>query len=410
MELAVIVVILVLLIILIYGNPNLIIGALVSVLVSVILTPNIGSIKYDKVGGRGQVEFPYKKYFISRDRIPVMLNAIKTLKYIKAPHNLQPAPQKLELVRQKDAYDGADVIGDLFTEEARMIANVDHHPSPLKFWQTREMLVRLEAKKKFPDKYDENDINPTGKNAFALRETIYAITKEANQFSPSAASAIYKLVYQYLGHKIDIFDPFAGWGDRGIAAIASLDTTVNSYTGIDANSNLRKGYELIGQLQQKQEQQLKSEKEKEKVKFHIADSLTYLKDHIEQLKGKFDLVFTSPPYYNYETYSQDNEQSIKGKSSYQDWLKTFYEPILVLLATLVKPNGIFIIHVGPTYSAPTFDTDTKVILDKTNLKFYNTIYFNGGRSIPAFIYTNFSINKQESQKSRMRHDGCRLFC
>lgn len=394
------VILIILLIIIIYGNQTLIVGAFISVLVSVILSPS--SITNVKVGGKQEQNFPYKRYFIDSSKIPGMLTAIKEVRYVKMPHNLQPAPQRLELIRLPNSYDNADVIGDLFTEEARMIANVDRHPSPLKFWQTREVMVRLEAKKKFPDKYDTSDISATGKNAYALRETVYSLTKEANQFSPSAASAIYKLVYQRLGHKIDIFDPFAGWGDRGIAAIAQLDHCVNSYTGIDANSNLRAGYERIEKLAQL----------KLKVKFHIADSLTYLRSHQEELKGKFDLVFTSPPYYNYETYSSDNEQSIKGKSSYQDWLATFYEPTLKLLATLVKDDGIFIIHVGPTYSAPTFDTDTKKILEKTSLKFYNTIYFNGGRSIPAFIYTNTTknIGKDSRMNSRMRHGGCRIFC
>ncbi len=408
MEFPIIVVAIILIILIIYGNKPLILGAFVSVLISAILLPG-ASAKIISGGGKNgkNTDFPYKRFFISKSKIPEMLNAIKSLKYIKAPYNLQPHPQKLELIRQKDAYDNADVIGDLFIEEARMIANVDRHPSPLRFWQTREAAVRIEAKKKFPDKYDERDINPTGKNAFALRETIYSMTKEANQFSPSAAAAIYKLVYQYQGKKIDIFDPFAGWGDRAIAAAASLSSTVNSYTGIDANSNLREGYKQIEQLTQE------NKEKQEKIKLIIADSLSYIKQHHTELKGKFDLVFTSPPYYNYETYSQDEQQSIKGKSSYRDWIKTFYEPIIVLLATLVNKNGILIIHVGPTYSAPTFDTDTKAILDKTNLKFYNTINFNGGRSIPAFIYTNqIQVKeKQEMEKqSRMRHGGCRIFC
>jgi 16S rRNA G966 N2-methylase RsmD len=386
-------IVIIILILIIYGNQSLYLGALISVLIGLVLLPESKSVIE---GGRASVaEFPYKRFFIDRSRIPDMLNAIKTLKYIKTPPNLQPYPQRLELVRLPGSYENADVIGDLFTEKARMMANVDRHPSPLKFWQTREVMVRLEAKKKFPGKYDERDVDPTGKNAFALRETIYSLTKEANQFSPSAASAIYKLVFQYLGHKIDILDPFAGWGDRGLAAVAQNDY-VNSYTGIDANSGLREGYDQIEKLDKEN-----------KVKFYIADSLVYLK---HGLKGKFDLVFTSPPYYNYETYSDDKEQSIKGRLSYQDWLKTFYEPILVLLADLVNKNGIFIIHVGPTYSAPTFDTDTKKILEKTNLKFYNNISFNGGRNIPGLIYVN-KLDKQVKQNmGKKYHGGCRVFC
>jgi tRNA1(Val) A37 N6-methylase TrmN6 len=399
LEFSVIIIVLILLIVLLYGDVAVTFGAVVSIAITVAF--NYSSNKTID-GGGGQNNFPYKKYFISKDRIPSMLENIKSQKFIKGPDELSPSPQKLELIRQKDAYDEADVIGDLFTEEARMCARVDRNISPIRFWKTREPYIRLEAKKRFPLKYNEHDVDSTGKNAFALRETIYQLTKEANQFSPSAAAAVYKLVSKKLRRKIDILDPFAGWGDRGLAAVALIDDSVNSYTGIDANSSLRDGYARI-QEQEKQET-------KEKVKFHIADSLTYLRKHESELKGKFDLIFTSPPYYNYETYSEDKEQSINGKSSYHDWLESFYKPILILLTKFLKPGGIFIIHVGPTYSAPTFDVDTKTILNKTNLKFYNTIHFNGGRSIPAFIYTNTDKSGGWGSKMNGANRGCRIFC
>ena len=205
------------------------------------------------------------------------------------------------------------------------------------------------------------------------------------------------MVSTYLGRPIEILDPFAGWGDRMIAAV-SLPEYVKSYFGIDANDQLKNGYTEIAKLTLVQEQ-------KPEIKFEIADSLRYFKQHNKQKEPKlYDLIFTSPPYYDYETYSHDEKQSIHGKTSYKHWLDAFYKPVLHELVQLLKPDGFFIIHVGPTYSAPTFDTDTKQILGKENLQFYNTVYFGkkDKKAVPAFIY------RRETHIIKQSRGGCRI--
>lgn len=343
------------------------------------------------IGGHihNPTSFPYKRYFISKDKIPVMLDNIRDLKYVKCPSHLSKEPALLEIARLPGLYDEADVIGDLYTEEERVKANVKGQKSPLNLWKTQEPYIRLEAKKRFPKLYNINDTSPTGKNAYALRETIYQVGREATQFSPSSASAIYHLVSQYLKRPIDILDPFAGWGDRMIAAKANLVglKKVNSYTGLDANENLQSGYE-----------QIKSGDDR--INFNITDTAKYKPDK------QYDLVFTSPPYYDFEIYTVDEKQSIHNRPTYKQWLATFYEPTLLMLVDAVKPGCFFIIHVGDTFSAPTFVADTKRILSK-KLVYFNQIYFGtkGPKSVPALIF----IKPNQETLRLPRKGGCRIF-
>ena len=56
----------------------------------------------------------------------------------------------------------------------------------------------------------------------------------------------------------------------------------------------------------------------------------FIGDHpdFQQYKGKLDMVFTSPPYFDREQYSEDDEQSFKSYPMYSDWRDNFLKPTL----------------------------------------------------------------------------------
>ena len=56
---------------------------------------------------------------------------------------------------------------------------------------------------------------------------------------------------------------------------------------------------------------------------HIGDHKDF-----QQYKGKLDMVFTSPPYFDREQYSDDDEQSFKAYPKYDDWRDNFLNPTL----------------------------------------------------------------------------------
>ena len=60
--------------------------------------------------------------------------------------------------------------------------------------------------------------------------------------------------------------------------------------------------------------------------------------NFQKYKGKLDIVFTSPPYFNREQYSQDENQSFKAYSEYEDWRDNFLRPTLTTAYTYLKDD------------------------------------------------------------------------
>jgi hypothetical protein len=56
----------------------------------------------------------------------------------------------------------------------------------------------------------------------------------------------------------------------------------------------------------------------------------------QKYKGKLDISFTSPPYFNREQYSQDEKQSFKAYGEYEDWRDNFLRPTLTTIYEYMK--------------------------------------------------------------------------
>lgn len=107
-----------------------------------------------------------------------------------------------------------------------------------------------------------------------------------------------------------VLDPCMGWGGRLVGAVSHR---VPRYIGIDLNVNLKEAYQSMVQTLNK-----------------LGDVGTYgcaLDLHFCDAVGfdystlKYDMVFTSPPYFNIELYSHTN------KKTKQEWIDQFYKPL-----------------------------------------------------------------------------------
>ena len=113
-----------------------------------------------------------------------------------------------------------------------------------------------------------------------------------NTLRAAAAACMYK---KYKATRV--LDFTAGWGARMVAAMA-LDI---DYIGIDSNTNLREGYNRIIKL-------LKPyTKSNVKMYFKKAEKVDFSKI------GKYDYVFTSPPYEYLEAYENMKNYEGDGK-------------------------------------------------------------------------------------------------
>jgi DNA modification methylase len=56
--------------------------------------------------------------------------------------------------------------------------------------------------------------------------------------------------------------------------------------------------------------------------------------------ASYDLVLTSPPYFDLEVYSQEATQSVKRFPTWQQWVDGFLEPMIRECLRCLKPEGV----------------------------------------------------------------------
>ncbi len=108
---------------------------------------------------------------------------------------------------------------------------------------------------------------------------------------------------------------------------------------------------------------------------------------------KFDLVFTSPPYFDTEKYSDEETQSYKKFPKYELWINGFLKPMIENSISMLKNNGYFIINVANVKTGKNMEEDFKKLVSDFNLTFekkldmlLSNIAKGGYKSEPVFIY------------------------
>ena len=159
--------------------------------------------------------------------------------------------------------------------------------------------------------------------------------KIATTFMPLYA----KSIYEHFNART-VLDPCSGWGDRLIGAAAS--SCVEKYVSFDPNHSLRPGYAKLMELFNHSTVHIDNDTIKFSNNFQC-NSLPFEKGAISIEADSFDLVFTSPPFFDYEVYNESNPK-------YKNWIKDFYTPLFIQSCRCVKIGGHVAIHIGNTVS------------------------------------------------------------
>lgn len=219
-----------------------------------------------------------------------------------------------------------NLASDYFLQTERWKCDSINAPSPYRTWITEKFrltllnaLWSLQVKK-----VDTTQL----RSLIGLRKYI------ASQFRPSAAKAIYD--YFNAHHVLDFS---SGWGDRLCGFLSS--STTKSYVGIDPNTNLIAGYQqqIAAFNTTKDVQMISSGAE-------IAENYT---------TKKYDLIFTSPPYFNIERYTHEKNQSFKKYKKLDAWLNDFLFTTLDHAWSSLEDNGHLIINISDVYSNHTIN-------------------------------------------------------
>ena len=159
----------------------------------------------------------------------------------------------------------------------------------------------------------------------------------AVNFPPLTARYLYEKYTDHIeqDEPLNIYDPSSGWGGRILGAMSSLKrihyigTDPNTANFIDELGITR--YEYVADFFNNKALETNSFWEEEQNTFHIfQEGSEHIGKHpdFQQYKGKLDMVFTSPPYFDREQYSTDEEQSYKAYPQYDDWRDNFLKPTL----------------------------------------------------------------------------------
>ena len=225
---------------------------------------------------------------------------------------------------------GNDVVNK-FTALERLNTLGTHDLNFYDIWYNKSQLKKENYVKRMVDFYKKNKPNyPEIKMFFRLSNLYFS---SISIFKPLVAMDIYCRF-----KPSSILDFTMGWGGRLVGACA---LNIPKYIGIDSNVNLKAPYtKMCGFLK----------------KHSTTDIDLYFKDalSVDYSKLNYDLVLTSPPYYNLETYSGSTQKTK------EEWNRDFYEPIFKMTFQHLKRGGYYCINIP----LEVYETVAKKVLGK----------------------------------------------
>lgn len=222
--------------------------------------------------------------------------------------------------------DEIEKFGDLIPKRSK--ANVDYEKSEL--YQIRAFKL---CQKLFP----------VGLKAFRVSFCQYAVN-----WPPLSAKYIYERFTEEWKNDetVYVWDPSSGWSGRLLGAMSVKDDRHITYLGNDPNTdhNTSPGKTKYHEVHDFFEKNVRKgglfPVEHTKLKFWQLGSEVMRNDKdFQKYKGKVSLVFTSPPYFSKEKYSEDEEQSCIKFDEYESWREEFLRPTLKTAVEWLRPGG-----------------------------------------------------------------------
>jgi hypothetical protein len=172
---------------------------------------------------------------------------------------------------------------------------------------------------------------------WGIRKAIFSLsrTQRASNFRPSAAKSIYEHF-----KPSRVLDFSAGWGGRMLGAMAANIP----YIGIDPSTNaIRNNLRLVSKLSGITQSPV------ELIQACAEDVLG------KRQWGRFPLIFTSPPYFNVEQYSDEPTQSYLRYPTMASWQENFLKRCLEGCYEDLEDDGHLVLNVNPDMARITID-------------------------------------------------------
>ncbi len=163
--------------------------------------------------------------------------------------------------------------------------------------------------------------------------------QNVSNFRPTISKYIYD---KYCPENGSVLDPCMGYGGRLMGAF--LSEKVSSYRAVDPNQTTVTNNQLM-LLQLIETEKIKSQENifHEQRPRHFDFICSPFEDYYPM--GMYDLIFTSPPYFNIEKYSNDETQSWVRYKTLDKWMEKFIVPLVAKSYWSLKKDGHFIINI-----------------------------------------------------------------
>ena len=201
---------------------------------------------------------------------------------------------------------------------------------------------------------------------------VYLAKQAPSNFRPTVA----KSLYERFGNNGAVYDPCAGCGGRLMGFLASNCT---EYVGCDPST---KTYDGLLKLSA----DLKDEHKKVTILQCCQEDFTPEAEH-------FDMVFTSPPYFDCEKYSDEPTQSYIRYPVVTKWVSGFLEPLIANSWIALKNGGYFVLNIANTKNAPQLEELSQILASMVGFNHLETIKLtlssisgNGVKYEPMFVF------------------------
>ena len=233
--------------------------------------------------------------------------------------------------------------------------------TPISIWEDEEHLkkaIRKLLEGVFWKQKEYHNVTASDMRSILRR---YAGTQAVSNFRPTAAATIYDKFLEkasplFGGKAGTTWDMSCGYGGRLLGAIAA---DVN-YIGTDPCEKTFEGLEGIKRDWAGLNRT---------VEIHKLGSEEFRPD-----KNSVDLCFTSPPYFDWEKYSEEETQSYKKYPTVEEWVEGFLRQTIENCYYGLKSGGTLIMNVANTKRIKNFETETTRLAMQTGFAYKDCWY------------------------------------
>lgn len=324
--------------------------------------------------------YPYAKYFIDPKNL---INTIRKYKpiinyekysylYKKQVPNLKDHRfngKYISIYIPLKDYNTLDIIVDYYTEQSRLKCTLKNKISAYDLATKHNLLsytLKNMVSKNIPLTYESI------RDEIYNYPNIYICSGESVLFYKGLLNILFNSENYSSSYpdytKLNIMDGAIGYGQRLMIAMVLKC----NYIGIDPNVETIAGCK----------QMIKDLGTRNKLQRAYPEGLPS-SPHINRINpATQDVVFFSPPSFDEEIYSTDEQQSILLFPTFDSWLKGFLQPSLDILVSKVKHNGYLIIQ------SRQIKHIYQYLINKNNIKFMGIIARKtyGGKYKPNHIF------------------------